>query len=88
MTTKNFVKGFAMEHDEISNPSKYRNRIVVAYDAKENKTPRKYILTGIHDHANEHLIRRMYAKAVNSNYLNTRVVLLETYVKRISNLKK
>lgn len=87
MSTQNFIKGFAMGGDEIRNPEKYKNRIVVAYDAKNNKEPRKYILTGPHDHFNEHTIRKMYGKVNKVNYYDTRVILLETYVKRMSNLK-
>lgn len=86
MSTKNFIKGFAMDCEEIKNPEKFRNRIVVAYDAKNNKAPRKYILFGVHNHENEHTIRRMYAKTNKVNYYDTRVILLDTYVKRISNL--
>lgn len=88
MLQKSFVKGFAMKTDEANNPSKYRNRIVVAFDSKNRKEPRKYILTGQHDHENEHIIRRMYAKTSNINYYDTRVVLLDTYIKRISNLSR
>lgn len=84
---KNIVKGFVMEIDEIKNPENYKNRIVVAYDAKNNASPRKYILLGVHNHNNEHLIRRMYSKTVGTNYYDSRVVLLSTYTKRVANSK-
>lgn len=83
-TSKNIVKGFVMELDEIRNPENYKNRIVVAFDANNQGTPRKYILLGHHNHENEHLIRRMYSKSTGVNYYDTRVVLLSTYTKRVA----
>lgn len=82
--SKNIVKGFVMDIDEIINPENYNNRIVVAYDAKKNAVPRKYILLGMHNHVNEHLIRKMYSKSTGINYYDSRVVLLSTYTKRIA----
>ena len=75
-------KGMAMTDDMLVNPENYRNRVCVAYDKNGSARPYVYVLVGNHDHSNEHSIRKVYAKTVGINYMDTRVILYSTYVKR------
>ena len=60
----------------------------VAYDKNHSAKPYTYVLIGNHDHSNEHDIRRIYAKTTGINYLDARIILYETYVKRIAAAKE
>ena len=81
-------KGLSMTQDMINNPDKYRDRVCVAYDKDEVATPCLYVLMGSHDHTNEHVIRRAYAKTVGIDYFNTRVILYSTFKKRMKTNQK
>lgn len=87
-----YAKGLPMTAKQIKNPNKFTARVVVAYDkntgcvpynTKNGTTPYTYVLIGNHDHNNEHDIRRIYAKTTRINYLDARIILYDTYIKRI-----
>lgn len=86
-----YAKGLPMTEKQIKNPDEFTARVVVAYDkntgcvprnTKKGTTPYTYVLIGKHDHNNEHDIRRIYAKTTGIDYLDARIVLYETFVKR------
>ena len=84
-TVKNYApyaKGLKMTSDMLRNPDAYQNRVCVAYDKDRTKKPYLYVLIGKHDHTNEHQIRKVYAKTVGCNYMDTRILLYSTIVKR------
>ena len=84
-TVKNYApyaKGLKMTADMLRNPDAYQNRVCVAYDKDRTKKPYLYVLIGKLDHTNEHQIRRVYAKTVGCNYMDTRILLYSTIVKR------
>ena len=84
-TVKNYApyaKGLKMTADMLRNPDAYQNRVCVAYDKDRTKKPYLYVLIGKHDHTNEHQIRKVYAKTVGCNYMDTRILLYSTIVKR------
>ena len=84
-TVKNYApyaKGLKMTADMLRNPDAYQNRVCVAYDKDCTKKPYLYVLIGKHDHTNEHQIRKVYAKTVGCNYMDTRILLYSTIVKR------
>ena len=74
-----YSKGLEMTAAMLRNPGKFTNRVVVAYDKNKQTKPRVYVLIGNHDHTNEHQIRRAYSKTVRINYLDSRVILYNTY---------
>ena len=80
-----YAKGLRMTDSQIRNPQNYTSRVCVAFDKnwKTSKVkPYTYVLVGNHDHSNEHDIRRIYAKTTGIDYLDARIVLYETFVKR------
>ena len=84
-TVKNYApyaKGLKMTADMLRNPDAYQNRVCVAYDKDRTKKPYLYVLIGKHDHTNEHQIRKVYAKTVGCNYMDPRILLYSTIVKR------
>lgn len=87
--TINFMKkkGLAMTADMMKNPQNYKNRVCVAYDSNRSATPYMYVLIGNHDHTNEHDIRRIYAKTTGINYLDARIILYDTFIKRTNAAK-
>ena len=86
-TIKNYArysKGLKMTADMPHNPDTCAIRVCVAYDRNKEAKPYLYILIGNHDHSNEHKIRQVYAKAVNINYYDTRMILYDTYKKYLA----
>lgn len=92
VTAYRYAKGLPMTAKQIKNPDEFTARVVVAYDkntgcvprnTKKGTTPYTYVLIGNHDHNNEHDIRRIYAKTTRINYLDARIILYDTYIKRI-----
>jgi phosphotransacetylase len=83
-----YAKGLRMTDKQIRNPEDFTSRVCVAYDKNHEAKPYTYVLIGNHDHSNEHDIRRIYAKTTGINYLDARIILYETYVKRIAAVKE
>ena len=77
-----YAKGLRMTEGQMKNPDDYTARVCVAYDKNQEAKPYTYVLIGNHDHSNEHDIRRIYAKTTGIDYLDARIVLYETFVKR------
>ena len=78
-----YAKGLRMTEGQMKNPDDYTARVCVAYDKNHEAKPYTYVLIGNHDHSNEHDIRRIYAKTTGINYLDARIILYDTYIKRI-----
>ena len=86
-----YAKGLRMTDSQIRNPQNYTSRVCVAFDKNwqtSKAKPYTYVLVGNHDHSNEHDIRRIYAKTTGIDYLDARIVLYETFVKRQKALKE
>lgn len=81
-------KGYRMPPEVLENPAAYRMRVVVAFDAHKRTLPYLYVLNGDRCHRTEHQIRRTYTQTTACPYLDTRVILYETFVKRAEDNKE
>ena len=82
-----YAKGLRMTEGQMKNPDDYTARVCVAYDKNQEAKPYTYVLIGNHDHSNEHDIRRIYAKTTGINYLDARIILYDTFIKRTNAAK-
>lgn len=83
-----YAKGLRMTEGQMKNPDDYTARVCVAYDKNNEAKPYTYVLIGNHDHSNEHDIRRIYAKTTGINYLDARIILYDTFIKRTNAAKE
>lgn len=81
---KRMYKGVIMTDDECRFPAAFIKRVVVAYDAKNERKPMAYILTGLLNDDAKHDIRLQYSHESKTPYYQTRVILFTSYIRKIS----